>query len=55
MKTIYQKPETTTTKLVMEQMILTASDPKAQIDTTITVEANEIETRRSFSVWDDEE
>ena len=55
MKAMYQKPETTTTMMVMKQMILTASEPTAGIDSSKEVQASSVESRSARGLWDDED
>lgn len=54
MKKIYQTPETVTMRIATP-MILAASDPQVIVDPTESVEAGEVESRRSNNIWDEEE
>lgn len=55
MKKIYQTPETVTMRIATP-MILAASDPQVVLDPTEgSVEAGEVESRRSNNIWDEEE
>ena len=55
MKAIYQKPETNVTKLVMEHVMLDTSNPNVTIDRESEVEAANVDSRRTFSLWGDDE
>lgn len=54
MKKIYQIPETVIMKIATS-MILSASDPNVKVDTTESVDADKVESRRNRDVWEDEE
>jgi len=54
MKKIYLKPVMTEHSVVLDNMILIASDPHADVKPEETIEVNEVESRHS-SIWDDEE
>ena len=54
MKKIYQTPETVTTKIATTMMIA-ASDPNVKVDSTESVDADKVESRRNYNIWDDEE
>ena len=54
MKKIYIKPCTLLTKVGVRHMIC-ASDPKLSIDREGSIDAGKVESRRGFSIWDDEE
>ena len=49
----YMMPETKVTVVKMNTMLMT-SNPKAAIDPSQSVDADEVESR-SFSLWDDED
>lgn len=57
MKKIYETPMTAVVAVSTDVMILAGSVgvPNAVIDDTEQVNASELESRRSFSVWDDDE
>ena len=54
MKKTYQIPETVTMKIATS-MILSASDPQVGLDKDATVNAGEVDARRSNNVWDEED
>ena len=54
MKKIYIKPSTLLTKVGVRHMIC-ASDPNVTINQEGSIDAGKVESRRGFSIWDDEE
>lgn len=54
MKKTYITPEMLVQKIELHSMIA-YSDPVAGINPNSSVSADEIESRESFSIWDDEE
>ena len=54
MKKTYQIPETVTMKIATS-MILSASDPNVKVDKNESVDAGDVESRRSNNVWDEED
>ena len=54
MKKTYIQPVMLTKRVAIQKMIC-ASTPDAVVNTLGQVEADKIESRRSFSLWDDEE
>ena len=54
MKKIYQIPEAVKTEMATS-MILAASDPNVKVDKNESVNADDVESRRSNNVWDEEE
>lgn len=54
MKKIYNSPKVFVVLLDTQKMVC-ASDPTAGIDTSESVDANKVESRRGGSMWDDED
>ena len=54
MKKSYIQPSLFIERVAIQQMICT-SDPTAGVDTTSTVDADKLDSRRTFSVWGDDD
>lgn len=54
MKKTYIQPDMLIEQLAIQQIIC-VSDPNAGVDTTKEIEAGEVDSRRHFNVWGDDE
>ncbi|MCR5679191.1 MAG: hypothetical protein K6G08_03135 [Prevotella sp.] len=55
MKKTYMAPSLVVQTIMIEKVILTASNPGAGLNMSGSVNANAIESRRGYSDWDDDE